>query len=217
MAYPIDPNDVIQLNIVGFIHGQEVMNTLHYKMSQTSPSVADGETLLNALFTDMDQAGGLLDLWAQTMPANLGGIFIELQKIYPLRYRKKVYTPTVTFGNRAASTTTNNAAVISLHGDAATRRSVGNKHLVTGPSDIDGGLLDPGYKGAVTDLMEQMLVEYTLGTSVIIPIIWGKPRSAYTQCGRDYPALPALRTTVVGGIVEETARVMRRRTVGLGV
>lgn len=217
MAYPINPNDVMMATLRGFLFGQEVMTTLHYRSAVGSPIVTNGSVALDDIFTQMDLPGGICEDFIASMPPQFGEFKLDLQWIYPLRYRKQTYTPTTTIGTGDATTVTNLAASIEIHGQEASKRSRCVKHIPgVGGDSCDTGFLTAAYKANLVGYVAELQADITAGGHSYEPIIWGKPRSAYTQCGRDYPALPALRTDIYGASIGDTVRVQRGRTVGVG-
>lgn len=218
MAYPINSNDVFQVTIRGFMFGQLVMTTLHYRYAPGSPVITNGSTALDDIFGQLDLGGDVLDDLSTILPPQLGSIEVDLQWVYPLRYRRQTYLPSNTAGLGTATTVGNVDAVMTLFGETATRRSIANKHLPCSPDDCDQGLMTAAYKLAATAYVAQVQADLNPGAGLRFyePIIWGRPQVAFTKCGVDHPALPALRTDVAGAFIQDTSRVMRRRTVGAG-
>lgn len=217
MAYPINANDVFMATLRGFLFGQEVMTTLHYRYAPGSPVITNGSVALDDLFAVLDGPGDVLDDFISAMPPQFGEFRLDLQWIYPLRYRKQTYTPSTVVGTGDATTVTNLAACITLAGQTADKRSLSNKHIPgVGGDTTDSGFLSAPYKAQLGGYATQIQADLVTGTKFFEPIIFGRPRAAFTKCGRDYPALPVSRVDVYTATVQDTARVQRRRTVGLG-
>jgi len=218
VAYPINANDVVQVTIRGTLIDQTVMTTLFYRRPPGSAIINNGSVHLDNMFTNLDQPGDVLNDLTDALPDNLFDIEVDLQVIYPQRYMKQTYTPTVDVGQLASTKFTNTAAVITLRGEQANRRTVCCKHIPVNEDSVTDGRLTVVYRGILDAYVAQIQADLEPVVGVFWePIIWGKPRAAFTKCGRDYPALPALRTDVIKVITQPTARVMRRRTVGLGI
>jgi len=218
VAYPVNANDVCFVTIRGVLLDQVVMTTLAYRRPPGSTVVTNGSTYLDAIFANLDQPGDVLNDLTDILPGNLGEIVVDLQWIYPIRYRKQTYTPTVNVGQQAASTVSNLAAVITVNGEQANKRTISNKHIPIGQANTDAGKLDAAWVLDAAAFKAQILADLapTPGT-LMEPIIWGRPRPAFTKCGRDFPELPALRTDIIGSVIQDTVRVMRRRTLRIGV
>lgn len=218
MAYPINANDVCLVTIRGVLLDQVVMTTLAYRHAPGSVVITNGAAFLDDMFANLDQAGDVLEDLVGALPGNMGEILVDLQWVYPIRYRKKTYTPTINLGQGSDTTISNIAAVITVAGEQASRRTIANKHIPISQLDVEAGQLTAGYAAVLEAYKTQILADLLpVAGHPMEPIIWGPPKAAYTKCGKDYPALPALRTDIVTAVIQDTSRVMRRRTLRLGV
>lgn len=216
--YSVSGNYVVQATIRGTLLNQQVMTTLHWRLDPATPPFANGSTLLDNIWTVIGAPGALISKLVNALPGNMGEIVCDLQWIYPLRYRKQTYVPAVNIGGDSVSTTTNLACVLTLTGEAANRRTICNKHIPMSQANADSGLVDAGYVALILPYATALQADIvTVTPHTLNAIIWGKPRQAYEQCGRTYPALPDLRTPITNVAIQDTVRVMRRRTVRVGI
>lgn len=209
---PILQGDLIQLTFVGRWQQQVIMLTTHYKC-RTPPdgSMTTGLALSNLIdFVDPAGANSLGDVYIKCLPENYTLREIWAQKIYPAR-EVKIQRPVSYAGlwATADAETGNVDAVVTLRTTKAGRSQVGNKHI--GPMPADGytsGLISAAMVIAMTTLAEGLILSLSPATAgVYDPCIYHR--------GGDGAA--AKSDLVASYAVQTTARVMRRRTVGLGI
>lgn len=207
MALPGDA--IIEVVFRGILFGQTTMSVMHYRVAAQAPagvSVQAEMAQLADIFND-DTVGELKGLYRAVCPNAYTMTQVSVQPVYPLRYRKTVRA-TNSAGIGGDSTTANVQAAITLTTDFAGRNQIGGIHPPCPTSMASGGILDGDYVNALGDL----------GQSLITPVSNVGLESSYQLVIWHRGIQPPLSYTGVTGYIPQTeARVMRRRTVGLGI
>lgn len=219
MAYAISNGAVLQATIRGKLHGQTVMNVFHWRWDQGATPITDGQAFLNQIHAALDVAGGHWSLYAEIVPTTWTLGVVDYQWIVPTRFRKVSAIPGQANGLNTASTTANLAVVTEFNGDKAGKRFQCVKHYPgVGGTNIVNGLLNPNVVGAMQDFGLKYLDPVVSGDGLLMPIVYGRPRAGFTDSdGVVHPPLPELKTVLTGLDPKNTVRVVRRRTVGVGI
>lgn len=210
MAYSIVLNDLIEVRIMQRISGQTVMNVLHYQVDQEGGTpVTNGYGWLQqlALWVAND-ADGVVDNMRERTCTAVQYTGVYAQKIRPTRYRA-AYAPLTLTGDIPDEpiSTQNQARVFSKLTELAVRGGTGSFHLAGFPAtDIENGEFTPAVllgDGQLVNALEASITP-VIGQARVRPVVWsGRPTSVMKPILDVEP--------------QRTARVMRRRTVGLGV
>jgi len=202
--------DVFLATFEGIINDQVIMLTLTYEVATLAG--ATDEALVSADLAQRLSAAGA-DVVEGDYLACLGTNYtldyIHAQKVYPERFRRETEPRGVPGTGEGAANTQNIAMVISLHAAQAGRSYVANKHIGPIPTVIDAiefGKTTPNQEAAQIALRNALLLDVTAaGWYSMKPCIYHRaaviPKSDY----------------ITGGIILDTVRVMRRRTVRLGI
>lgn len=200
-------NDRVLFTIVGRLCGQRTMNTFLYRVSacEADTEQSDFFTALNA---SMNAAGGVAQRMKGCCPANWRHVESWYQVISPVRFRKLAY-PVDAAGLFASTALTPNVqASITRTGDRSGRKYIGGTRIPIGSDSFStaDGMITPELKAALTALTDSMKLNIiTAGTvATYIP-----------QLG--IPKPPALSYDLYDCFAQDTTRVIRRRTVGLGI
>lgn len=198
------------VTFVGRMYSQTILNTFWFRLSQLGP-----QATINALMDDMNTqlmlGARLQDKFIACVPPEYAHLENWIQCIAPTRYAKKRYTVAEVGGDLDA-TTSNIDAVITRRGELANRKNVSALYvpLSDAPDNVANGLLDPGgVKVALAALALEMLqVITTAGApgAVLRPVIF-QPKA--NPGGISYD--------ITETFVQDTVRVMTRRTVGRGI
>jgi len=188
------------------LFGQRLLNTWCYYVANQSNSTTSWSTVIGELFTIHTAALGLIQNLVDVLPGNCQIQTVNYQVIHPTRYAvdKRTF---VQAGDLADATIPNCAAVITRRGDLGSRDNVSALHVPLGADalNVSSGLLETDYLTAIGNLVASCSagVTTTTGTQVLRPIIFH--RSA-----------PTVITPITDAFVQDTSRVMRRRTVRVG-
>jgi hypothetical protein len=199
-----------------FLFGQRVMNTFYYMFTSGAP-LTDGSAFLDDFNVALEGAGGVYDAWKGCVSSDVINITADLQWISPSRYVKKTYI-VGPVGDLGGTALTNTASVLTMRSVIADRRSLAHKHLPGLPNgEATGGIISGALSGALDNLGSQLALDVAVLGRTMSPIVYGRARPAYTdKHGNLHPALPESKRLIDSWIVSDTARTMRRRTVGVG-
>lgn len=218
MAYPIASNSVVQLTVRSKLFGQTVMNTFHWRWEIGTLPITDGAAALDDLEAELEANAWRDSYQAMCAPQVINAV-ADMQWIYPSRFVKRSYVFFPAGTAPLATTVTNLAAALEFRSDVATRRGQSTKHIpAVGGLNSAAGILDAGFLGAMDDFRVVHMLPITLHGGTYRPIIFGRARPSYTdKHGNVHPALPVSTLPITTSESKDTVRVMRRRTVGVGI
>lgn len=199
--------DRVLVTLGGTLLGQRFLNTFLYRTTITGPAV-DYVTALNKLFAELNDAIGLIEFWQGCLPANAGGLFCWLQVIKPTRLRRLYYNVPGTGNWESEALTANVQASITRQGPGTGAREQGGIRvpIATDAATITGGNVTAAMEVRLQTLADAIKENVPIATPdvVFIPQV-GVPAGALAS-------FDLFETTV-----QETVRVLRRRTVGRGI
>jgi hypothetical protein len=207
MAYAV--GDIVEVTWQQLMFSQQVLNVQHYRcVSSTSSGsdVGDNASFANHL-ASLTGAGQLIDLWAGALAPSWELKSVKVQKISPVR--SAYVTASINQMGQAATTTqlSNLAVVVSKRGTSGTRSGQGSIHFAGWPTNFfTGGEVQAGidtWWNNLEPLWSATQVVATIPAS-LQPVIFNPG------------ATPNYQTVAVWQL-QDTARVMRRRTVRVGV
>lgn len=209
---PLAVDDIFLVTTVGECADQTILNTFYYRIDELG--VAPLPTDLQAQSILADALFGVADIlksaFLDCLPQNYTLNDVWVQKVFPARYRKTVESQAAEGTILADALATNLAAVVSRFGIEANRHNIGGVHIGPVPTGTDyqiDGQITGTYKSKLITLGGAMLEEVDLLGSNKIK--WVPTLFAATGT----PVHADIMTTVA----QNTLRVMRRRTVGLGI
>lgn len=205
MALPV--NTVIEVTYRSTLNSQVCMNVFHYVVTTQSTTVGnldEVEDFIN-LFVD-NGVGSIRPAYAACLPENLTVVEVLGQPIYPIRYRR-VAAGVGEQGLRGQATSSNLQASITKQTQLGGRDQVGAVHVPMTAEDSLNGLVVAGLKANLVTLADRLDSSLTdaVGGGVYAPCIYHRNDEAipkYAIITKMYP--------------QDTTRVMRRRTVGVG-
>lgn len=206
-------NDIAQLSLRGVIAGQRIIMVRTYRCSAPSAGTTTYTEDMQALIAKVsaDSLGGIRGRYLSLLPTAFSLSEIRAQVIYPTRRVLVSVTQTGQNGsNEGSGNVTNLAGVITFRTALSGRKQISNVHVGPIPPDaISAGSLDAAYRLPMTELKDLL-------TAVLTPT--GFDVASWTPCVYHRAAVaPAPRyDDILTGVVQTTARVMRRRTVGVG-
>jgi len=208
---PADVGDIYQVAAVGRQGGQRIILTHYYRLAEINADVSDTDARDSLVLGVSDGAGGgdvLETTYLACLTEDYQLDYWRCQNIDPVRWAYVNLNRAVQGTHAGVSTTVNLGAAITLRTDAAGRKEHATKHIGPIPDDsatIVNGVLQAGYRATLTTFLGSLLsdvVDAAIG-ALWTPVIYNKG------------SVPNFRR-VMNGIVGDTARVQRRRTVGLG-
>lgn len=208
----VQTNDIFQVTLVGLIHGQTTMTTFYYRVGDVGAGLdLDQAYALTEAY--LVAAGNLSSLFRGCCPTNWTLTAHWIQDIHPIRYRKEVFTKSLAGLSTAASPVTNVAASITRVGELSGRNRVGGIRVPIAPSLVTNGVIAAGQ--LLTDLnalANEMKVGFgggqdpTFSPGFICFVPGQQPNQKVLSFNFNFDCF-----------VQTTSRVVRRRTVGLGI
>jgi len=203
----VDVDDKFQVVFWGQCNGQRILNTFGYVAAE----IGSAAVKLDAAYTQiLDKLTGVGSIEAHLIAVSSANYTLDritVQLVKPDRWMPATRTINLPGALPDAAQTQNVAASIERRGIRARRTNVGRIQVMIpqGEDYINAGLLMVDYKGELNGLAGAMLekIEFGVGGN-LYPAIW--PAGVIG----DYAPIVATR-------VQDTVRVMRRRTVGLGI
>jgi len=209
VATELTDGDILLYTLVCEYQGQRILNTWHLKVTQFTPDNIDYEDAATAILTELSGLGDLIDqLEAITVNA-YNYVEHRIQRVWPTRNRTVVQLLGTSGTLLGTGSTVNQAAVVTKYGNVATRYGIGSWHQCGLPASYytTTGRIDPSAVTALTAAVAMLTaigdIEGFAGTEAS-PVLWSH-------------LVPARVTPIQQVVGQSTARVMRRRTVGVGI
>jgi hypothetical protein len=201
-------DDVFLMQFTGVLNGQTIISTFHYTI--TALNVSTSETVAcNRLISFAEQEDGLRDQYLAVAPLNYTLAQISCQKILPARYRR-IQTAENLPGLRGTSPVSNVALVIERFGPMANRANIGSLHVPCSPGNAVGGTWDAPTLADATALSIAM-------TTALEDEDGNIYRPCLVAAWQGVPTPLPTPKIISGTIVHTASRVVRRRTVGVGI
>jgi len=204
----------ILVTMRGLYFGQLTMNTFLFRVSVAAADQND-VTFFNALHTKFTGALGLATRLADCTPVD-GWLKnnIWYQVVGPTRFRK-VEREWVGPGLLDEPTTSPNLqASISRFGDLANRKNMGAIRVPMPTNASTAGGINDSYKLLLQDLADEMILLQTAAGTTLYPQV-GVPGYTNTVPPVLRPVTDSVDLTSC--VVQNTTRVIRRRTLRVGV
>lgn len=209
-SYVAQGDSWIEVIVRGRLYDQTIMLVRHYKQLGATPvdyndAVATLEDIINQYNTDATLP---LGAWAALATTDMKLDWVQAQFIQPVRYRYEIDVATPGTGAAAPPTMPQNTAIGFINRSIHTgRKARGTTHIAGMPvSYTDSGYLTVAAQTALLPLCDAMKspIVLTIPTIQIDPILFD----------RTFPLDPEVISDV---FTEDNIRVMRRRTVRLGI
>lgn len=203
IAIPVAVDDIFEVRWTGFLHGQQVMNTFHYKVTSASAPTLTG--------TNFGELGEAFELAVSTpflnlLSQELTGLAIQIQKIEPARYLAYTYYPDPAVGQVAGSALPSGVAVvIRRRAQEAGRYAQGRIYVPGLPvsAENDSQLTDLAFANW-SGIMQGMLTDLAIPDTVSLsPVLYNK------QIGTALYDVQVVE-------LDRNLRYQRRREVGRG-
>jgi len=207
MSYAV--GDIVEVTWRQLMFSQQLLNVQHYRVVSSTSSgsdVGDNQSFADHLAA-LTGAGQLITVWRTSLAPNWVLSSVKAQKISPVR---SAYT-TASIGlaglSGSNSEISNLAAVVSKRGTSGTRRAQGSIHFAGWPATFgNAGVWQAGVDTWWNNL--EPLWSATQNVAAIPanlqPIIYNPGASVNWQ-------------TIAVWQLQDTIRVMRRRTVRVGI
>lgn len=202
---------IIAVSWAGKQNGQTVQTGNHYLVTITSGPDVEVASLMRDLDSFLQGFGEADDTLADCYTPDVTQIQRRQQVIYPLRYVPFVYESHAPTGTNVLATYTlpqNVSAALTVRSFTAGRHNRGTKHIggvgdnftLNGYVTVDGGVK---YNLWGVELESQIVLTVDASNITLDPVIYNR-------------AAPADSAGIFNHSLQNTIRVERRRTVGLG-
>lgn len=203
MPYVVPVGGIIEVTVEGRANNQVTLSVLHYRLIAAA-GVPDGDAAAQALLNELNNPLDLIGAYAACCSNHFELVAISAQWIHPTRFHRNDQNSLIPNGQRAGDMLPPNvSAAITKLADEATRHGRGTLHMpgVPAPEVLDGLV------------QANQLIRYdTLGVQI------KKVRQAGTMVPILFNRLAPTQSVVITATrSEETSRVNRRRTVGVGI
>lgn len=204
--YTLQPNSIVQLTFEGLHDGQRTITVMSY-INDTLTPVADGQAQVASFLSSVMGVGGLYESYQACCSVDVKNIRAYGQVIELNRY---AYIQAMGDGGDGAALgacmPANTAQVVTRRGELADRRNISTLHLPGVPISAvaDSFLTDPQIAILQSFVDVSLLPIITVGGAELNPCAFRR-------------ADPVGSRHLTMGFVQNTVRILRRRTVGVGV
>lgn len=202
-------NDVIEVAFEGTMFNQRIMNILHFRVALDfpGPSTLDDVTALyNYMNTPQGAfASSFIDQYLFMVPTSYTLNNIRIQKVASQREVFFLIAQNRAGTGSATAVAANQAGVITWRTLLAGRTQRGSVHIPLGASDIANGNLTGLAISALALFADQYIAPW-----ISIPGGWALQAAIMNRTTH-------APSPIASYVVQTTARVQRRRTVGLGI
>jgi len=198
--------DIVLVTAVGNLVGQRTLTTFPFQVTAVT-GIPDQTNAFDDLHAELNATTGILGKMRACIPSQYTMTQAWYQVIAPTRYRRYVKAVNTQGGFTGAALTANVQASITRVGEEAGRRYVGGVRIPIGTdySSLAAGLVAAGLKTKLTDLAEVM------DQNIITPVVVATYRPLVGLAPNPADSVPCF-----DAFPQDTVRVLRRRTVGLG-
>lgn len=209
---PVQGGAILEVQNVGSEFGQRVMNVWHYRWEGAASPVADGDAIVADLKAVIQPGavGGLLGALRAMCTESMSWNYIRYQWIAPIRYAPVNNALGAGPGTQAGEAMPPNVCgVVTLKSIFAGPGSTGRKHFggLTTADELQG-LMTEQFFDSANLVMEIMKSEVPTGgvqiNSKLVPVVLDKVDYTISIPWTEYE-------------IQDTSRVLRRRTVRVGI
>jgi len=200
--------DKVEVTFEGVLCGQIIQNKFHYRVASIVGGAIDQEAAFAALDASWTLPLGLYFTYTLFLPDNWLSTKNSYQVVKPQRYIAYKYAHALTGNSTFNALTANMAAVFTKRGNLGQRDNISTTHL---PLSEDSGIYT---NGKLTPATQATLATLAAFFKTDQAIVAGAVTVTYTPVIL-HPDGSA--TDITSVVVQDTVRVMRRRTVGIGI
>jgi len=201
---------IAEVSLQGRSAGQVTLNVFHYMLDGIAIGGTDFDGHATELVTELQTPGDLIEKYLDCCSDEFQLEQIRVQIIKPIRYSYEVFTQGPDPGNVVAEALPPNDSVsITKRNDNTTRHDRGAVRMPGVPRTFvsEGLLLTPGvtaYNALATEFKEQRTTTVLAAEIMWQPVILNRANHALSQPWSQH-------------IVQLQSRIVRRRTVGVGI
>lgn len=200
---------VYMVTSFGRLNGQTIINTFHYRLTEVATVPLTVWEMYEALMEDLSAPDDLFDKLLDAVSTSFVQEKVRVQLLYPTRRMFRDFDGNGGGTRVGTALPQNVAASIGRKGDGIGRTGIGRVQIAgLIESDNNAGNLSAGAITVLQPLANQIGTSLALdgGGGLADPVIFSSP----PQGNPNYVVISQTQ-------VQNTVRVMRRRTVGLGI
>jgi hypothetical protein len=200
--------DIYTVTFRSTLAGQTVLSLFSYRLT-TMDGAPTVDSIYNGLNTVLvGTASRLKDRYRDLIPSNMIIVDARYQRVASQRIDAKLFSINQLGNYGFDATTANLAGVIMRRGELANRKNVSTLHVPYPDKEtgLGGGLVTTNWKTVASALQTQLLATVTIPTTTTV----------LTPCIFNRGSVPNF-ATLTRTEAKDQLRVMRRRTVGLGI
>jgi len=206
MSLPVGA--ILEVTYLGRLLNQLTMNVRHYYVAAQSTTPGFTDEIENILgYFSGGGIGALLPAYLQALPENLTVQQVSVQVVRPDRLRRQ--SNTINQGGLGPETAVSNVqASITFTTRLSGRDQQGGMRVPASPANAEAGNWSAAYQTDLTTLAARLSESFTEpdGDGIYQPCVFHRTKAA-----------PNDHTDIVAFIIQPTTRVIRRRTLGVGV
>lgn len=205
MATPLQQNSIIAVTAWQLYQGQLLLNVNHYQF-QDLAQAPDYRVEMNALLADLNAVGSLAERMADACHEDWELTRLTAQPVFPVRLASQELAVNRAGAKPGTAAPSNVAGVITKHTDLATRYGIGSWHQGgLRAVDVENGVIANDLDTDLTNIGIQVnAARDGTNPNVFVAVLWNINT-------------PNRVTEITGTSVRDTSRVMRRRTLRVGV
>jgi hypothetical protein len=204
---PVQTGMLVLTTAQGRLSGQTILNTWTHAVEVTAgaPTV---DQLYDGMLNDWWDAGASVrTTYLNCLPSDYTMDFLNVQVIYPVRYKRKRHISAGVGGLTEAADQPVTSQVIYRSGDLGSRRDQSSLHLPgTSVAQVDEGVYELAQTALLNALAVKCKTAYAIATATmnVTPVIFHRgPQPTYS--------------IITDAIAKTEVRTMRRRVVGRGI
>lgn len=203
MPTPLIGDSIIQVIIETNLNTQRLLNVLHYQVD--SVGALDYNVALNALLGTLQSPGDVVETLSNCQSEDAQIRRISAQPVYPARLAIISGVLAIDGGVAQPALPQNTSLVVTKRSDLATRYGTGSIHIPGIPTTfVSNGFITGAANAAMVLFADAASAPKLAGGNTYTPVLWNL-------------ATPGRVTVWDRYVIQETSRVMRRRTVGVGI
>jgi len=211
MARPVGSGAILEVTIDQTMNAQTLLNIFHFRLQNTGSAIVDGDDVTGELALKVLGAPVLFPEALRALcPANWRWNSWRTQWINPTRYTTVSYDFGAGIGDALTSNTPQNVALVGTKKAVeANRHGIGSWHF--------GGLVGADLLNGVITATGRTKMELIGDTMIQVIDVTAVPNALSLSPIIYNRVAPADSLRAVEYVIQNTVRVERRRTVGLGI
>lgn len=203
----LNDGDNILVTLRGSFNNQAIINTFYYRVTVAPTTKLPQFDVFEDLLDLFNAPGNLIAKFVEIPPGQYTLDQVWMQVVFPGRYVAYKFNAGIQGAGEDVGRTPNLAGVITRRTDKAGRNQVGSLHIPVGQGDnsVDNGLITGTTLSAMNALALVLKNSYTVSGYTFRPVL------------TPFNNGDGSAKWIDSAFTQDTARVMRRRTLRLGI